>query len=61
MLDLHYENIDVYHCERFVAMGFKPDFWFGSIQGWFVIIILYALMLGSADDVASCGLLHRLG
>lgn len=31
--NLHYENIDVYHCERFVAMGFKPDFWFGSIQG----------------------------
>ena len=28
-----YENIDVYHCERLVAEGFKPDFWFGSIQG----------------------------
>lgn len=28
-----YENIDVYHCERLIAIGFKSDFWFGSIKG----------------------------
>ena len=28
-----YENIDVYHCERLIALGFKPDFWFGSLKG----------------------------
>lgn len=28
-----YENIDLYHCERLIAIGFKSDFWFGSIKG----------------------------
>lgn len=31
--NIRYENIDVYHCERLIAIGFKPDFWFGSIKG----------------------------
>lgn len=31
--NLHYENVEVYHCERLVAMGFQPSFWFGSIKG----------------------------
>ena len=28
-----FENIDVYHCERLVALGFQPTFWFGAIKG----------------------------
>ncbi len=31
--NIRYENIDIYHCERFIAMGFQPSFWFGSIPG----------------------------
>jgi len=31
--NLHYENVEVDHCERLVAMGFQSSFWFGSIQG----------------------------
>ncbi len=31
--NIRYENIDVYHCERFIAAGFQPDFWFGVIKG----------------------------
>lgn len=28
-----FENIHVNRCERLIGMGFKSDFWFGSIQG----------------------------
>ena len=31
--DIHYDDIRVYHCERLIAMGFKPSFWFGTIPG----------------------------
>ena len=31
--NLLYENIRIYHCERLIAMGFKPSFWFGTILG----------------------------
>ncbi len=31
--DILFENIYVNRCERLIAMGFKGDFWFGSIQG----------------------------
>lgn len=31
--DISYENIDVYHCERLIAAGFQPSFWFGSLPG----------------------------
>lgn len=28
-----FEDIRVYRCERLIGLGFKNDFWFGSIQG----------------------------
>ena len=28
-----YKNLDVYHCERLIAAGFQPDFWFGALKG----------------------------
>lgn len=31
--DIRFSNIKVHYCERLIGMGFKPDFWFGSIQG----------------------------
>ncbi|MBQ9532602.1 MAG: hypothetical protein IJR71_01380 [Prevotella sp.] len=31
--NLLYDDIRVYHCERLIAMGFKPSFWFGTILG----------------------------
>lgn len=31
--NISYENIDVYHCQRLIAAGFQPDFWFGSLPG----------------------------
>lgn len=31
--NISYENIDVYHCERLIAAGFQPSFWFGALQG----------------------------
>ena len=31
--DIVFKNINVYHCERLIGLGFKSDFWFGSIQG----------------------------
>jgi hypothetical protein len=31
--NISYENIDVYHCERLVAAGFQPSFWFGVLPG----------------------------
>lgn len=31
--NISYEDVDVYHCERFIAEGFLPNFWFGSIPG----------------------------
>lgn len=31
--DIFFENINVYHCERLIGLGFKDNFWFGSIQG----------------------------
>lgn len=31
--NLKYENVEVDHCERLVAMGFQPSFWFGTLQG----------------------------
>lgn len=31
--NISYENIDVYHCERLVAAGFQPSFWFGALKG----------------------------
>jgi len=29
-----FDNITVYHCERLIGLGFKPDFWFGDIAGY---------------------------
>lgn len=31
--NISYENIDVYHCERLIAAGFQPSFWFGGLPG----------------------------
>ena len=31
--NIRYENIDVYHCERLIAAGFQPSFWFGALKG----------------------------
>lgn len=31
--NISYENIDVYHCERLIAAGFQPSFWFGALPG----------------------------
>lgn len=31
--NLVYDDIRVYHCQRLIAMGFKPSFWFGTILG----------------------------
>ncbi len=31
--DILFDNIDVYHCERLIATGFYPSFWFGAIPG----------------------------
>lgn len=31
--NISYENIDVYHCERLIAAGFQPSFWFGALHG----------------------------
>ena len=31
--DIVFENIYVNRCERLIGLGFKSDFWFGSIQG----------------------------
>jgi hypothetical protein len=31
--NISYENIDVYHCERLIAAGFQPSFWFGALKG----------------------------
>lgn len=31
--NISYENIDVYHCERLIAAGFQPNFWFGALPG----------------------------
>lgn len=31
--NISYENIDVYYCERLIAAGFQPSFWFGSLKG----------------------------
>lgn len=31
--NISYENIDVYHCERLIAAGFQPSFWFGFLPG----------------------------
>ena len=31
--NISYDNIDVYHCERLIAAGFQPNFWFGSLKG----------------------------
>ncbi len=31
--DILFDNVDVYHCERLIALGFHPDFWFGALKG----------------------------
>lgn len=31
--NIKYQNIDVYHGERLIAMGFQPHFWFGTLPG----------------------------
>lgn len=31
--DILFENINVYHCERLIGLGFKDSFWFGSLPG----------------------------
>ena len=31
--DLLFENIDVYHCQRLIGLGFRQDFWFGQLEG----------------------------
>ncbi len=31
--DILFDNIDVYHCERLIATGFYPSFWFGALPG----------------------------
>ncbi len=31
--NISYENIDIYHCERLIAAGFQPNFWFGALKG----------------------------
>lgn len=31
--NISYENVDVYHCERLIAAGFQPSFWFGALPG----------------------------
>lgn len=31
--NISFENIDVYHCQRLMAFGFQPSFWFGSLKG----------------------------
>ena len=31
--NISYENIDVSHCERLIAAGFQPSFWFGALPG----------------------------
>ncbi len=31
--NIRYENIDIYHCQRLIAAGFQPSFWFGALPG----------------------------
>lgn len=31
--DILFENIRVNRCQRLIALGFKPDFWFGTLKG----------------------------
>lgn len=31
--DILCENINIYHCQRFVGLSFQPSFWFGVIPG----------------------------
>lgn len=31
--DISYSNIDIYHCDRLIAVGFYPSFWFGYLKG----------------------------
>lgn len=31
--DITFENITVYHCQRLIGLGFRPDFWFGVLPG----------------------------
>lgn len=31
--DITFENITVYHCQRLIGLGFRPDFWFGQLPG----------------------------
>lgn len=31
--DILFDDIRIYHCQRLIGLGFKPSFWFGSIQG----------------------------
>lgn len=31
--DITFENITVYHCQRLIGLGFRPDFWFGALPG----------------------------
>lgn len=31
--NISFDNIDVYHCERLIAVGFYPSFWFGALKG----------------------------
>lgn len=31
--NISYENVDVYHCQRLIAAGFQPSFWFGALPG----------------------------